>query len=263
MPAPELRQRLLQLTADGPAVIAHRGDSATYPENTQLAFAAAVQLGVPLIEFDVQTTADGQLVCLHDACLDRTSDASTHLGPGAQIQHLRHAEVQRLDTGTWKHPRFAGARIPTLEEALGTMLPRVLPMIEHKAGTASQYVELLRRLDVVDDVLLQSFDWQFVAAARALEPRLTLGLLGPHRHGERPDDTAFAVAAQLHASFVHWSAHSLSRADVARIHRAGMLCFTYTTDDELGWHGGRALGIDGMCTNTPGAMQAWRREAPR
>lgn len=247
-----LLDRLRQIVADAPAVVAHRGDSASLPENTLPAFAAAVQLGAPMLEFDVQSTADGALVCLHDDGLDRTTDAPTRLGPGALVRQVDLGTVQQLDAGR-------GARVPTLEQALATMLPRTVPMIEHKGGEAAQYVDLLRSLRLVDQVLLQSFDWQFVAAARALAPDLLLGLLGPTSGDAAPDDRAFAAASAVGAAFLHWRARSLTRAAVDRIHAAGLLCFSYTTDDELGWHGGAALGIDGMCTNQPAAMLAWRR----
>lgn len=249
-------QRLRQLATARPIVVAHRGDSRTYPENTLPAFAAAIRLGAPVIEFDVQATADGTLVCLHDEDLARTTDGA------APLQQTTLAELRHLDAGAWKAPRFAGTRVPTLHQALSLMLPQTLPMIEHKAGTPTQYLDLLRHLDCTADVLLQSFDWHFLAAIRALDANIALGLLGPHHQGERPDDTTFSTAAHLNLTFVHWHASTLQPADVERIHAAGLLCVSYTTDDEPGWQAGRNKGIDAMCTNVPGAMLAWRDGDP-
>ena len=59
---------------------------------------------------------------------------------------------------------------------------------------------------------------------------------------------------QLGAGLLHWRAADLGARDVAGAHAAGLLVCTYTTDDELGWRGGRALGFDAMCTNDPAAM---------
>src|SRR5262245_52959971 len=128
--------RLRELARQGPVVVAHRGNSHAYPENTLSAFTAAATLGAPMQEFDVQVTADGQLVCLHDATLDRTTDAAARLGPGALLAQTTLAQVQQLDAGAWKGAAHAGARVPTLAAALAAMLPRSIPMIEHKAGSA-------------------------------------------------------------------------------------------------------------------------------
>ena len=57
-----------------PLIIAHRGDSAHRPENTLASFASALELGADFVEFDVQLTADGHVVVMHDPTLDRTTD---------------------------------------------------------------------------------------------------------------------------------------------------------------------------------------------
>jgi glycerophosphoryl diester phosphodiesterase len=255
-PEPKAAARFRALAHQRPAVVAHRGDSRNHPENTVAAFAAATALGAPVQEFDVQATSCGALVCLHDATLDRTTDAAKAIGPGARIADFELVRAQRLDAGAWKGAQHAGARIPTLEQALAVMLPKSLPMLEHKGGTAAQFVAELRRLGVVDDVLLQSFDWPFVDAAGKLEPRLALGLLGPTDDHEHVDDAVVASARRIGACFVHWHAPKLTRAEIDRAHAAGLLLVTYTSDDELGWHGGRALGVDAMCSNDPGRMLA-------
>src|SRR5690242_20566049 len=71
-------------------VIAHRGGAALWPENTLVAFRNAVALGADVLELDVRATADGRLVVVHDATVDRTTD-----GRGA-VATLTLAEVQRL-----------------------------------------------------------------------------------------------------------------------------------------------------------------------
>ncbi len=96
-----------------PAFIAgHRGDRADAPENTLPAFEAAFATGMEFVETDVQLTADGVPVLLHDPTVDRTTD-----GTGA-IAELTLAQVQALDAGSWFGPEFAGTRIPQLSEFL-------------------------------------------------------------------------------------------------------------------------------------------------
>lgn len=93
-------------------VAAHRGYSEKYPENTMEAFRAAIEAGADEIETDVRITADGELVLIHDAALDRTTDGSGEVGS------FTLAELKKLDAGIKKDESFAGARIPTLRELL-------------------------------------------------------------------------------------------------------------------------------------------------
>ncbi|MBN1542341.1 glycerophosphodiester phosphodiesterase [candidate division KSB1 bacterium] len=111
-------------------VCAHRGASAAYPENTLIAFQAAIDLGVHMIETDVRLTRDSTLVLLHDETVDRTTD-----GSGA-ISELTLSEVQSLDAGSWKSANFAGERIPTLEQALAIMPRNIRLNLHLKEGRA-------------------------------------------------------------------------------------------------------------------------------
>lgn len=91
-------------------VAAHRGWPARYPENTMESFRAAAELGVDQIETDVRITADGELVCIHDATVDRTTDGS------GRVDLLTLAELKALDAGIRKGEEFRGCRIPTFIE---------------------------------------------------------------------------------------------------------------------------------------------------
>src|SRR5581483_3094013 len=114
--ASDNRVRQLVLS-DQPLVIAHRGDSSEFPENTLPAFEAAVEIGCDLVELDYHESADGVMVVIHDDTLDRTTDAKELFG-GEQIavKSKTWAELSRLDAGKWFDPKFAGTRLPTLEQ---------------------------------------------------------------------------------------------------------------------------------------------------
>lgn len=107
---------------------AHRGAMETHPENTIPAYQAAAEAGAHMIEFDVWLTRDNGLAVLHDATVDRTTD-----GTGA-IADLTLSDVRSLDAGSWKAPRFAGLRIPTMDEALEVM-PRNVWLNVHLKGS--------------------------------------------------------------------------------------------------------------------------------
>jgi glycerophosphoryl diester phosphodiesterase len=94
---------------------AHRGAMATYPENTISAFRAAVKAGAHMVEFDVWLTKDNEMVVIHDATVDRTTN-----GKG-KVSGFMLSEIKKLDAGSWKAPEFTDERIPTLEEVLNVM----------------------------------------------------------------------------------------------------------------------------------------------
>lgn len=96
-------------------VCAHRGANTQCPENTVPAFEEAVRQGAAMIEFDVRFTKDRQMVILHDWTVDRTSN-----GHG-KIDELTFEQVRALDFGAWKNEKFAGTKIPTLDETLAVM----------------------------------------------------------------------------------------------------------------------------------------------
>ncbi|MFH1923946.1 MAG: glycerophosphodiester phosphodiesterase family protein [Planctomycetota bacterium] len=96
-------------------ICAHRGAMATHPENTLAAFQEAIRLGAHAIEFDVKWTKDQQLVLMHDATVDRTTNGT------GRVSDYTLAEIKQLDAGSWKGSQFAGERIPTLAESLAIM----------------------------------------------------------------------------------------------------------------------------------------------
>jgi glycerophosphoryl diester phosphodiesterase len=109
-------------------ICAHRGDNRHAPENTIPAFVSAVEKGVQQVEFDVDSTKDGELVILHDSTLDRTTD-----GTGS-VRDKTLAEIKKLDAGNTFSPSFAGTRIPTLREALEAIPEHVLCNVHLKGG---------------------------------------------------------------------------------------------------------------------------------
>ena len=93
-------------------IFAHRGSKGTHPENTLASFKEAVRVGSDGIELDVHLTKDGHLVVIHDETVDRTTNGT------GEIRTLTLAEIKELDAGSWFNERFAGEKIPTLEEVL-------------------------------------------------------------------------------------------------------------------------------------------------
>jgi len=133
-------------------VAAHRGWCAEYPENTMEAYRAAAELNVDQIEIDVRVTADNELVLIHDASVDRTTD-----GTGL-VREMTLEQLRQLDAGSWKGEKFKGAKIPTLIEFMEYMkqLPDMTVDFELKeypenGRDAIAYDVCDRVLKIIDD----------------------------------------------------------------------------------------------------------------
>ncbi len=155
-----------------PEIIAHRGASADAPENTLAAIQLAWQQGADATEIDVQLTADGQLVAIHDETLLRTG------GVDWSVKDCTLAKLKTRDVGSWKSPQFAGERIPTLAEVLDIVPPDKRLFIELKCGVDA-IPELVRVLSVAktsrEQTVLISLDFDtIVAVKRALRNRLAM-----------------------------------------------------------------------------------------
>ena len=154
--------------------IAHRGASGYAPENTRAAFDRAIALRAAAIETDVQLTADGYLILLHDGTVDRTSNGS---GP---VADYTLDELRALDFGGWYAPEFAGQRVLTVAEFLDDYAARIDLCLEIKDPRATApLVALLTERKLLDRVQVTSFYWTALMDARALNPDLYLGFLTP------------------------------------------------------------------------------------
>ncbi len=234
-------------------VIAHRGDSRAAPENTLPAFESAVRAGADLVELDYHHTADGVPIVLHDYTLDRTTDACTvWSGKKLKVLDKSSAELARLDAGTWFNPRFAAARLPTLEQALEVIQRGAMTLVERKGGDAATCIELLRRKELLSHVVVQSFDWSYLEDCHRLHPELVLAALG---HGEIIGPKWDRIAA-TGARIVAWHEDALDAPTIADIHDRGYKAWAFTVNN-LDRAGELArLGIDGLISDTPGAVRA-------
>ncbi|PNW87201.1 hypothetical protein CHLRE_02g113050v5 [Chlamydomonas reinhardtii] len=126
-------------------IIAHRGYSSRAPENTFTSFDSALDAGFSHFETDVQLTADGVPVILHDERLGRTTRDTANAGaPGLQgpVSEVTWAELAQLDAGSWLSPDFAAQRVPLLADLLRRYRSRAHIHLELK----SQQPELAARV---------------------------------------------------------------------------------------------------------------------
>jgi glycerophosphoryl diester phosphodiesterase len=237
------------IKADRILIIGHRGASAYAPENTLASFKLATKQGADLAEDDYYASTDGQLIVIHDATLDRTTDAVKRWG-GKRIlvRSKTLEELRQLDAGSWKAPKFAGEKLPTFNEAIQIMLEGgCVPLLERKGGTPEQTLADLKRIDAVEKVVVQSFDWLFLAGLHRLEPKIVLGALGQKELA----DQKIAAAKKTGATIIGWEYKDIDGDAVKRVHAAGLRLWAWTVDAEKDIQRLKALGIDGIITNRP------------
>jgi glycerophosphoryl diester phosphodiesterase len=233
-------------------VIAHRGDSKAAPENTLPAFESAVKVGSDMVELDYVHTADGVPIVIHDDTLDRTTDAEEKWSAKkVKVESKKLAELAGLDAGMWFDPKFKGTKLPTLEESLDLIQKGSVTLIERKEGDAKTCVDLLERKEMVQDVVVQAFDWKFLGECRKLRKDLVLGALGSGKLTPEKIEELKETGAQA----VGWQFLALREKEIQMLHDAGFKVWAWTVDDEkaaerlMGW------GIDGIISNYPGRIK--------
>ena len=169
-------------------LIAHRGSSEYFPENTIAAFDHALELGFNFLELDIHLTIDNVLIVMHDSDVDRTSDGS---GP---INQMRLDQIKNLDAGSWfEGPGILNEiqRVPTLEEILQRYSNQahihieiksgedILPSILHKMLLDTNWISegVISNPSNVPGVSILSFDQDQLIRTKAVMPEVSHGLL--------------------------------------------------------------------------------------
>lgn len=261
-------QRLLQ--SKRPLVIGHRGYAAVAPENSIPSFERALAAGADLIELDYHHSKDGVPVVLHDFTLDRTTDAVQRWG-GSKLKpgDFTAAELKQLQTGLWYKPPYPNAPLPLLTDALQVIQRGSVTLIERKGGDAATCVRLLREQRLINQVVVQSFDWDYLRDFRQLDTEQVLAALGPpgSRDGKRLTEDEKALSARwldeikgLGLQVAAWN-KQVDKTAVKAAHRRGLRVWVYTINDEATARQLLEAGVDGVITDNPALI--WKCLATR
>ena len=245
-------------------VIAHRGSSGAAPENTLASVELARQQGADVIENDIQRTADGALVIVHDTTLARTTDVEAVFPDRApwNVRDFTLAEIRQLDAGAWFAPEFAGQRVPTLAEwahavgrqsgmLLEVKSPELYPGIEidvdRELRALPEFTHALRH----NRVMMQSFNHEWLRAYDAVAVDVPVGLLfagGPPSESQLADAATWAQAANP-------ALGDMTQDTVAMIHGYGLKTYTWTVNGGQDMRRAINWGVDGVITNYPQVLR--------
>ncbi len=232
-----------ETVASRTAVIAHRGYSAEFPENTLAAFEGACELGVDYIEMDVQSTKDGVLVIFHDTALARTT------GAAGNVIDYTYEELCALDAGSWFGTDFAGEKIPTLQETMEYLRTQECNIyLELKdIGEAEWFAEsvaaTVAAYDMTERCVFASFNYKYLQAIKEQDAANRI------LYNTMSDKTT--MVTDYPAEYYGLYLESVSPELVNVIHAAGSSAFVWTVDKPQDMMQLMEIGVDGICTNQP------------
>ena len=219
-------------------IAAHRGDAVRAPENTLSAIESALFHGATMVEMDVQRTKDGVLVLHHDTSLIRMA------GVPEPVSFYTYEELRAFDVGKSFSLELSGERIPTLKEALllvkgrgGVLLD--VKVEEEEEETAKEILEILEELEMKEHTYIQSFQYDFLRAIRAMDEEIQLGQIMY---------AALGRLEGLSVDFYTVRSSMLTKNLIRRAHEAGRGVFVWVIETEEDLKNVLSYNVDGIIT---------------
>jgi glycerophosphoryl diester phosphodiesterase len=222
-------------------ITGHRGSKVRAPENTLSALRQAIDEGADYAEIDVQTTADGVVVLLHDSDLRRVASVSRRL------RDINYGELKDIDVGSWFASEFSKERIPTLQEAIDLARGRIKLNIELKYTwpdpTLTQKVaKIIQQNGFSSDCVVSSLNFEAVTEMKAAFPEIVTGFIV---------FTAAGNLSRMEADFLSINAARATPRLVRQLHRNGRAVHVWTVNDFNNVISMIEVGVDNIITDYP------------
>lgn len=241
---------------DNFTIIAHRGASAYYPENTIPSFEAAISMGADMIELDVQLTSDKEVVVYHYKKISTRTD-----GWGKIADHTLLA-LKKLDAGSWFDKKFKNTRIPTLAEVLNICKNRIAVNIEIKTeavsdifigGIEEKCLKIVEHNGMREHIVYSSFDPRAIMHVKQIDPTAPVAVLFEKKYygSKLPAD----VIKSVNADAFNCSASELSKKWLGNIRSKHIPVNIYTVNDEKKMKRFLDMGVNGIFTNKPDVLK--------
>lgn len=229
-------------------IIAHRGYSAKFPENTLASFQAAMDYGADMIELDVTLSKDNVPVVIHDDTVDRTTKKK------GTVSSFTLQQLKDMDAGSWFHASFVDEKIPTLEEVLHLVAGKILLNVEIKKeavqsevknGIEEQVLRLIEKYSMESTCIVSSFSMTPLQRIRDLNPKVSIAALFDHSLRDS-DHHAIEVLqpSAIHLAIQHATTDDM---DYASIHNLPIRLYTVNSISQM--QKAQELCVDGIFTN--------------
>lgn len=227
-------------------ITAHRGASGLAPENSMASVVLAMKIGANFSEIDVQETADGQLILLHDNSLKRTTNR------GGNIWDLKLSDLQGVDAGSWFSPQFAGEPVPTFEQIIDAVMDKMklnieLKMNGHQQKLAERVVDLIQRKNFISQCIVTSFDREEIRKVKNLNPAIKTGYI----FSKMPEEDLWAGEFDL----ISVGRKLVTAELIQNAHEAGKEVHVWTVNKEEEMRKLIDLGVDNIITNYPDVLK--------
>jgi len=230
--------------------VAHRGVHKHAPENTRISYVQAVEAGAPIVEFDTALTSDGHIVGMHDKTVDRTTDGT------GKLAEMTLEQVRKLEAGSWKHPKYKGEPVPTLDEVADVVRGKAILMLDLKAeGQGAAIAKWLESTKYPhDQVIIAPWeDHEAVALRKHVPMTVPMIRLTSKVPTEQPDDAYFEKMKSIGLSGFSVNWQYLTEAFTRAAQKHGMKVYTWTLNDPPDIAGAALLGVDGVITDDSAA----------
>lgn len=242
---------------DGFIIIAHRGASAYYPENTMIAFEKGMEMGAEMLEIDVTLSKDKVPVVFHDAKLNR------HTNGKGYVSDFTLEELRQLDAGSWFSKQYAGQQMPTLEEVIDFASGNISLNIEIKPeavsndrthGVEEQVINLVKKYDMESHISISSFDYRALEKLNKLAPRLSTALL--YNKKQSGSILPHQLVKMYKVDAFNCSYRQLSKKWISDLHEHNIPSFIYTVDAPSKMRQLISAGVKGIFTNKPDVLRS-------
>jgi glycerophosphoryl diester phosphodiesterase len=252
-------------TAKGTEIIAHRGASYDAPENTLPAVKLGWEQNADAVEVDVHLSKDGRIVVMHDYDTTRTA------GDPRKITDQTFDELRRLDAGIWKAQKWAGTKIPALEEVIATIPPGSKRLfVEVKCGEeiVPELKRVVKRSGKEKQLVVIAFSYEVVQSVKKEMPYLPVYWLYSFREQDgRPALTHEELIVRVKEAGVDgldvFYRGPLTKEFMNQLSAANLGLYVYTVNDPDDARRLAALGVTGITTDRPGYMREALSSAPR
>ncbi|WP_425043213.1 glycerophosphodiester phosphodiesterase [Primorskyibacter sp. S87] len=230
---------------DNVTVIAHRGAAGSRPENTMASVEKAIEDGTDWVEIDVQETADGEVVVMHD------SDFMKLSGVNLTIWDATMEDLAGIDIGSWFDPTYSDQRAPTLRDVLQTAKGKAKVLIElkyygHDVDLENRTIAIVEELGMADQIATMSLKYPAVQKMQTLRPDWRAGVLAA---------TAVGDLAGLDGDFLAVNMGMARPGLIRSVQATGKDFYVWTVNDPLDMSRMISLGVDGLITDEPALVR--------